>query len=506
MQFKPIDIAALTCACAAGCRTTEEVLHDYERNLSVGNYCGSTEELLELADEKDGSQLLWRLMAASTLHLTNGREAEAIRHFDLAEDVLKNNDQKSVFAQGGEGALAMMTNDRVFSYDGGGLDRVFTCVYRGIDFMCIGDRDNARVEFNRAAQYQRNWLYDRRKDINAAEQKMRADVAASQRQNGAPVQDYSPYVDRAMSDASFGAQIRAKTGFDPATSGRLEALPQSAYVNAYAAHLAGVFRWVNGDNGLDDLKLAAAVKPGDACVARDFAECGQGGRPSNQVWIWAEDGLCPIREEWEVHLPLFLIPYAGYFVKHAGMALPVLRERAYGATVWNAVAGGRSLPFAEIESVDHLVRTEYDVFMRGALAREITRVIVKVGLQVALGATAANVRDDNTRLALELVQVGVALWSATTTAADLRSWTALPKRVMAVRLDRPADGTIQVIADGQPIPLTVPPGNSLVFIRKPGPSAPPVVKMVTFQQFFSKNCQTGGGMSPNPRVKPKRKR
>ena len=506
MQCKPIALAALACACAAGCRTTEEVLHDYERNLSVGNYCGSTEELLELADEKDGSQLLWRLMAASTLHLTNGREAEAIRHFDLAEDVLKNNDQKSVFAQGGEGALAMMTNDRVFSYDGGGLDRVFTCVYRGIDFMCIGDRDNARVEFNRAAQYQRNWLYDRRKDINAAEQKMRADVAASQRQNGAPVQDYSPYVDRAMSDASFGAQIRAKTGFDPATSGRLEALPQSAYVNAYAAHLAGVFRWVNGDNGLDDLKLAAAVKPGDACVARDFAECGQGGRPSNHVCIWAEDGLCPIREEWEVHLPLFLIPYAGYFVKHAGMALPVLRERAYGATVWNAVAGGRSLPFAEIESVDHLVRTEYDVFMRGALAREITRVIVKVGLQVALGATAANVRDDDTRLALELVQVGVALWSATTTAADLRSWTALPKRVMAVRLDRPADGTIQVIADGQPIPLTVPPGNSLVFIRKPGPSAPPVVKMVTFQQFFSKNCQTGGGMSPNPRVKPKRKR
>ena len=156
-----------------------------------------------------------------------------------------------------------------------------------------------------------------------------------------------------------------------------------------AAHLAGVFRWVNGDNGLDDLKLAAAVKPGDACLARDFTECGQGGRPSNQVWIWAEDGLCPIREEWEVHLPLFLIPYAGYFAKHAGMALPVLGERAYGATVWSAVAGGRPLPFAEIENVDHLVRTEYDVYMRGALAREITRVIVKVGLQVALGATAA---------------------------------------------------------------------------------------------------------------------
>ena len=481
MKPSSIILAAFACACVAGCRTTEEVLHDYERNLSLGNYGGSTEELLELADEKDGSQLLWRLMAASTLHFMNGREAEAIAHFDRAERVLQKNDQMSVFAQGGEGALAMLTNDRVFSYDGGGLDRVFTCVYRGIDFLCTGHRDNARVEFNRAAQYQRNWLYDRRKDIDAAEKKMSADVAAAQRQHGAAVQDYSASVNKAMADASFGQQIRSKTGFDPATSGRLDALPQSAYVNAYAAHLTGVFRWINGDNGLDDLKLAAAVKPGDALIARDFAECGGGGKPSNQVWVWAEDGLCPIREEWEVHLPLFLIPYASYFVKHAGMALPVLRERAYGATTWNVVAGGGTAPMTEVENVDHLVRTEYDVYMRGALAREITRVIVKVGLQVALGATAANVRDDNTRLALELVQIGVAAWSATTTAADLRSWTALPKRVMAVRLDRPADGVVQVVAGGQSIPVTVPPGNSLVFIRKPAPSAPPVVKTATFR-------------------------
>ena len=481
MKIRPIAFAALACACAAGCRTTEEVLHDYEMNLSLGNYGGSTEELLELADSKDGSQLLWRLMAASTLHLTNGREADAIAHFDRAERVLQRNDQMSVFAQGGEGALAMLTNDRVFSYDGGGLDRVFTCVYRAIDFLCTGNRDNARVEFNRAAQYQRNWLYDRRKDIDAAARKMAADVAASQRQHGAAVQDYSSSVNKAMTDSSFGATIRGQTGFDPATSGRLDALPQSAYVNAYAAHLTGVFRWINGDSDVGDFKLAADVKPGDPLIARDFAECRQGGRPSNQVWIWVEDGLCPIRKQWELRLPLIFIPYARHYVKSADMALPVLRERAYGATTWNAVAGGRAVPITELESVDHLVRTEYDVYMRGALAREITRVIVKVGLQVAMAVVADNVRDKRTRQALMISQIGVALWSATTAAADLRSWTALPKRVMAVRLDRPEDGVVQVVADGQTIPVSVPPGNSLVFIRKPAPSAPPVVKTATFR-------------------------
>ena len=67
------------------------------------------------------------------------------------------------------------------------------------------------------------------------------------------------------------------------------------------------------------------------------------------------------------------------------------------------------------------------------------------------------------------------------TAADLRSWTALPKHVMAVRLDRPADGVVQVVADTQVIPVTVPEGNSLVFIRKAAPSASPSVKIATFR-------------------------
>ena len=71
MKLKPIVLAALACVCAAGCRTTKDVLDDYEKNLSLGNYGGSTPELLELADKRDDSQLLWRLMAASPMAAAN---------------------------------------------------------------------------------------------------------------------------------------------------------------------------------------------------------------------------------------------------------------------------------------------------------------------------------------------------------------------------------------------------------------------------------------------------
>ena len=118
---------------------------------------------------------------------------------------------------------------------------------------------------------------------------------------------------------------------------------------------------------------------------------------------------------------------------------------------------------------------------RGALSREITRTLVRVGVQAALIAVAENASDWRTQTALRATQLGVAAWAASCTAADVRSWTALPKRVMAVRLDRPADGVVQVVADGQSIPVTVPPGNSLVFIRKAAPSAVPSVKIATFR-------------------------
>ena len=481
MKLAPIAFAALACAFAAGCRTTKDVLDDCERNFSAGNYSGSTAELVDMADKRDGTQLLWRLLAANTLHLTDSCEDDAIRQFDLAEAVLQKNDQMSVFAQGGEGALAMMTNDRAFSYDGGGLDRIFTCVYRGIDFLCLGNSDNARVEFNRAAQYQRNWLYDRRRDIAAAEKKMASDAAAYMKQKNVKNVNVGKSVNVAMSDTSFGTKIRSKTGFDPATSGRLETLPQSAYVNAYAAHLAGVFRWLNGDNALDDLKLAAAVKPHDALLSRDFAECDKGMRPSNQVWIWVEDGLCPKREEWRLDLPLVFIPYANRYVQYAGMALPYLCDRACGASSWSVMTGGRTSHMQELESVDRLMRAEYDVYMRGALVREITRTVVRVGVQVGLGIAIDNTKDDRTKTALRITQYGVAVWSAANTAADIRSWTGLPKRVMAMRVDRPADGRVVISGDGMPVAeIQVPKGNSLVFVRKTSSAAPAVVKTVTF--------------------------
>ncbi len=471
---------ALALACAAGCRTTKDVLNDYEVALSTGDYARPVQETSELAAEKDGSRLLWQLLAGGALYMSDERD-RAVAMFDAAEDAMQANDATSVFARGGEGALAMMTNDRAFDYDGGGQDRIFTCLYKAIDYMASGRRDAARTELNRAGQHQENWLWERRKDIDAAARKMEADANAYAKKQQSSVQgDRSQQVSTVLGDASFQAQIREKCAFDPATSGNLDVLAPKDYTNVYVEHVTGIFRWLSGDGARNHLKDVAALCPANAVVARDFADVERGGRPANQVWIYVEDGLCPCREEWRLDLPLGLLPFVGRYVIYAGMALPYLRERAHGAINWSVAAGGQNVPMAPLADVDALVKTEYDVYMRGALTREITRTIVKIGAQVALGVTAENVSDRNTYLALKASQFGVAAWASTTTAADLRSWTALPKTVKVARVDRPSGGRLEVVADGQRIQIDVPPGNTMVFLRKPGPSAYPVVKMATF--------------------------
>jgi len=481
---------ALAFVCAAGCRTTQEVLRDYEVALSVGQYSKPVNETTELAGKGDDSQLLWQLLSGAAQYMADDKVG-ARRMFDAAEDTFAKNDMTSVFAQAGQGALAMMTNDRVFSYDGGGQDRIFTCLYKAIDFMSDRNHDAALVELNRVVRYQANWLYDRRRDIDAAARKMESDAAAYERQQGAPG-NRSRNVSNVLGNASFQSQIRSKCRFNPVTSGNLSALAPKDYVNVYAEHVTGVFRWLNGNSDLNYLREVATLAPGNAVAVRDYRERSKGVRPVNQVWIYAEDGLCPCREEWRLDLPLGLLPFVRRYVIYAGMALPYLRERAHGAISWSVLADGRNVPMTPLADVDALVKTEYDVYMRGALAREVTRTVVKVGAQVALGvmADAAERRQHKKNrgakdrsgdyLALKVAQLGVATWAMSTTAADVRSWTALPKTVKVARVDRSKDGRLAVVADGQRIELEIPEGNAMVFIRKPGPSALPVVKMATF--------------------------
>ena len=463
----------------AGCRTTKQVLDDYERNITAGDYKTASIEVTELAQKEDDSRLMYRLLSGSAYNWQLSPR-DALMQFNKAEDVFAQNDQTSVFSQASGTSLAMMTNDRSFPFNGNGQDRVFTCLYKAINHLTINDKDGARTELNRAAQHQEKWLWNRRKDIDAAKERMGKDSEdyAKKKQNEAI--DHSTSVSNAVADADFAAKIKEKTGFDTASSGNLDALSKSDWMNLYAHHVTGVFRWVTSGNsdGRNFMKDLVSLDSANPVFARDYADIEKGVRPKNQVWVYVEDGLCPVREEWRLDLPVVLVPYAGRYVLYAGMALPYLRERNPAAVSWAVGSNGKNVAMVQVANVDKLVRTEYDVYMRGALAREITRTIVKIGSQVALGIAAENAGDSKAKIGLRIAQVGAATWAATTTAADLRCWSALPKTVFAQRVDSPENGVLNITAGMQTFPVNIPQGkNVMVFVRKSSSVANPVIQV-----------------------------
>lgn len=444
---------ALAGAIGTGCRSTKDVLADYEANVSYGKYAEAAVEPAKLAAEGGRDALCWQLNAAGAEHLA-GRVDEAILGFDRAEDLFIDFDGRGTVSTAVDGTWSMMTGDYMMPYAGNGQERIFTCLYKAIDFGTKGNVAAVRTELNRAQQHQANWRAERGAADAFMEKRMSDDAQAYARRERANAAPANGAAEKALADPGFAATIAGRTGFDPAHDGRLENLADDDFTNRYLERVNAVFRRYVGDVGQ---------------------------KPSGMVTVFVEDGLCPVREEWRVDLPLILIPGLNRYVQYAGMALPVLKYRNEAVTAYAVEAGGTSYAMPLIQDVDRLVKTEFDCAFRGALTREITRAVVRVAAQAALGAVAESQRHGNNDayVLFSLLQLGVAAWSYGTTDADLRCWASLPKKVYMIDVPRPSDGVVSIRCGLETVQVNVPAGNTLVFVRKPSSAAPAVVKSFT---------------------------
>lgn len=484
-----LGAVGLALAVFAGCRTNKDILVDYARAMSAGDYRAAvTAEVGEKAEEGGVDELMWRLMSGYSLFLQNA-EASGVGQFDKAEDVFLRNEQTSVFRQGATGAFAMISNDRAFPYAGAGSDRVFACFYKAVEYARTGHPEATRTELNRAAQHQDNWLEERKREIADAEEKLREDADGYAKKEGGAASrgadqgKASETVEKALANEDFMGQIREKCGFDITRDGNLAELSRKDWVNRYVEYATGVFRWIAGDgDGANFLRELTKMDPDNMMIWEDFKAMSGGVKPRNLVWVFVEDGMGPWREEWRIDLPTVIIPYLNRYVMYAGMAFPYLEYGAAAHGAYELLVDDKPQALVEIQDVDRLLKTEFDVYFRGAITREIIRTVVKIGAQVALGVCAEHANNNYVRHSLIAAQAGVAVWAASVTQADLRSWVGLPKKVYAMRTLRPTSGRIVLTGDRSPVAeVTVPEGNTMIFVRKPSSSAPAVVKTFTLQ-------------------------
>ncbi|MBQ7176077.1 MAG: hypothetical protein IJS08_01580 [Victivallales bacterium] len=464
----------------AGCVAPQT---EYNKRIAVGAYGEANKIATKEANKNNGDQLLWRLQAGSAASYS-GNMAESIRQFDLAEDIFQKNDQKSVFDKGSAAVGGLLLNDLVFDYNGMGLDRTFCCLYKAIDFAAQGKMSPARTELNRAAQHQENWVYERKKDVEAAYNKLNKEGEKAAKEKNIDSIYSSQKVESIASDRRVVELIKDKTGVDYNEYGNLERLSALNYTSIYLAHLCGVFRWLNKDGGRNFLKDAATLAAGNQLLAEDFRNADAGRAPGNNVWVYVEDGLCSYRQPVTVIIPTHLLALGGLFVMPSAMSLPVLRERPPAAERYYVeTSSGGSNQMLFLENIDRLVRTEYGIFMRGAVPREIARVLIRVGSQVALAVAANNTRDSNARVGLYLTQIGIGIFGIAVSEADTRSWQALPKNIYVHKVPCPADGKVRIKAGNMPtIEVDVPRDcPSIIWVRRPTAFAVPGTKVISFK-------------------------
>ncbi|MCA9402462.1 MAG: hypothetical protein KC897_01660, partial [Candidatus Omnitrophica bacterium] len=139
---------------AAGCATVRVPLQTFDAALAAGD----TERAREIAGTNAGAnpsprELLWVLQTGAMDRILQRYEASNSA-FDRAEQAFAHYDQQLWAGRSVQTTGGLLINDTALPYTGRSYDRIMVNTYKALNFAVLGDRANARVEFNRALQRQ----------------------------------------------------------------------------------------------------------------------------------------------------------------------------------------------------------------------------------------------------------------------------------------------------------------------------------------------------------------
>jgi hypothetical protein len=317
----------------------------------------------------------------------------------------------------------------------------------------------ARIEFNRALDRQRRAKEKFVEEIN----KLNAELEQKQQQNGFTKSN----VENPTTHQLLAQKYPNLYNF--------QAYPD--FVNPFATYLAGVYFNLVGDHAkaVDLLKESYGMVGGNPFIAEDLnateGVLGGGGRLENTVWVIFENGLGPVKEEFRIDIPLFIVTSQ---VKYVGIALPKLefRNKAYPYLLINS--DDKEYMTLPVADMDRVVQTEFSKDFGGILIRAIISATAKAVAQYAIQQQGGD--------AATMMSFAVAAYSFASTAADVRIWTALPKDFQVARFPKPKNGKLKITPPGSiPLDIDIPQcNNAVVYIKIITNQAVPVYNVMAF--------------------------
>jgi len=436
---------------------SSDFVQNIDQRYQTGQYLAAAEAIeqqLGLMDVKTrelaavearSGEVLLHLEAAENWRLA-GNPRRAIAHYDALEDLFKDKDVQSGARRFGENIGAALVNDAVRSYEPPPAERILTNFYKALAFWSLGEKDNARVEFNRANE--------------------RARIA---------VERYEAMIVEAQQEGREANRNLQSSGVQSALRQNFPNMDQwqvyDSFVNPAVAYMNAMF--LAGGSGSDIAQAETLLERvngmigGNPVIAQDLLNLRKQGRLNNgaaQRWIVYESGLSPVYGEKRFSIPWFT---ANAFIQ-VTVALPELVNRPSRSSVNGLAVGNQALVLQPFARMDRVMQTEFQKRWSATVTRAIVSAASKAVLQ--------------DRMAKEMGPLGNIVgmvYANASASADTRAWHAMPEQWSLAKIPAKQSENLRIpYGSGLATILSLPANKDvLIYIKQPSPTAAPYVEL-----------------------------
>ena len=395
-----------------GCATYSDSFGVIESNLSAQQYDAALLDI-EKQSESKTDRVLYLLNKGMVLRMK--------RDFDVSStwlEAAKVEMERLYAASVSENALSFIVNDATVSYAGDDYEQVLVHLYMALNYLELGQPDEARVEA------------------------LQVDIKL--REIGERIPE-SKFTEDALSRYLTGMIYEELADWSDA---------MIAYRKAYEA-----YKKYQANYGLampemlkhDLLRLAQrqGLKDEAAQYMKEFSiepqpKVKQKPEQEGELVFILSNGLAPIKREKSVGMwappPAVVVdiskqktPVTPALPVLVNIALPYYESRHNNVSSARVSVAGKLASSQLMEDIDAIARASLDSRMPAITARSIARAVAKGVIQQSVDR-AGNNRDDGAAL---LGSFLVRVAAAATERADTRSWLTLPANIQMARLSLP---------------------------------------------------------------------
>ena len=424
--------------------------------------------------EGTGDEIMWRLEAGS-MNFIAGMDDQSIRHFERAEELMEDFDERAVvnLREAGAESISLLTNPNALPYRGWCRDRIMLPVFKAFAYLGKQDENGFQVELNRLRANQDKTMDDYRKFFEAEDKAMKREKEKNREAAGSVniKQMLSSRQNRELSTALADTAKIAHRGFGNFLN------PFAIFMSAY-----GYARSGDWQNAIVDYERLYKALPEHPLVKQYYrtalARTGRNIPPElnsvsplnfspdekNVLLVFANGRSAALRQI-ALYIPVVIPHYATV----ASTAWPVCEFYPAPFRSLSVTAGGREYRTSALADMDGILAAEYNQRLPGMLVRICLSTAVKeIGAYAATRAAAKT--NEYAGLA---AGIGTSVYKIMFNTADTRTWEILPKEFQVIQFPMPADRKLVLCPDGASpgpritveIPDTA--GSAIVFVNAP---------------------------------------